>query len=134
MDAERRTNQRFDDQSLVFIELESAQPDTMQPAKLALARTLDISPQGMQIATREALAPARILRVFVDNGEEYPLTLVAEVKWARQVDAEYQAGLEIYPSRDTAQNQWAEKVGRKERGQLAGQEPDRQVLKSVHQV
>lgn len=110
MNTERRNDPRVSDQSLVFVEVESAQPDTTTSAKLALARTLDISSRGMQIATREALAPERILRVFVDNGEEYPLTLVGEVKWTRQIDGEYQSGLEIYPSRETAQAQWAEKV------------------------
>ncbi|WP_372763857.1 PilZ domain-containing protein [Litorivivens sp.] len=110
MNTERRNDRRFDDQSLVFVEVESAQPDATASAKLALARTLDISSRGMQIATKESLLPERILRIFVDNGEEYPLTLVGEVKWTRQVGNEYQSGVELYPSRETAQSQWADKV------------------------
>lgn len=110
MNQERRTQLRFDDHSLVFIELEAAHPESMQPAKLALARTIDISATGMLIATKATLDPERILRIFVDNGDEYPLSLVGEIKWARKVGNEYQAGVEIYPSRETAQRQWAEKV------------------------
>lgn len=114
MNQDRRKQTRFDDHSLVFVEVEAAQPESRQAAKLALARTLDISASGMLISTREALNPERILRIFVDNGEEYPLSLVGEVKWASKVGNEYQAGLEIYPSRETAQRQWADKVTSKE--------------------
>ena len=114
MNPERRTQLRYNDHSLVFVELEAAQPDSMQPAKLALARTMDISATGMQIATKEPLDPERILRIFVDNGDEYPLSLVGEVKWASKVGSEYQAGVEIYPSRETAQRQWADKVTAKQ--------------------
>ncbi len=113
MDSERRQEERINDESLVFVETEAAQPGSLSPAKLALARTLDISAKGMQIATREALDPNRILRVFVDSGEEYPLTLVGEVKWSRQEGAEYLTGIELYPSRETAQKQWAQKIRKK---------------------
>ena len=113
MDFDRRQDTRFTDESLVFVETESAQPGALSPATLALARTLDISAKGMQIATREALKPNRILRVFVDNGEDYPLTLVGEVKWSRQEAQEYYTGIELYPSRETAQKQWAEKIRKK---------------------
>lgn len=113
MNFERRQDARFDDQSLVFVETESAQPGTLSPAKLALARTLDISAKGLQIATQEALTPNRILRIFVDNGEDYPLTLVGEVKWSRQENKEHLSGIELYPSRETAQKQWAEKIRQK---------------------
>ncbi|MAY35819.1 MAG: hypothetical protein CMN84_06930 [Spongiibacteraceae bacterium] len=113
MDSERRQDARINDESLVFVETEAAQPGSLSPAKLALARTLDISAKGMQIATREALDPNRILRVFVDSGEEYPLTLVGEVKWSRQEGAEYLTGIELYPSRETAQKQWAQKIRKK---------------------
>jgi len=114
MSQERRQQLRFDDHSLVFVEIEAAQPESMQPAKLALARTMDISATGMQIATKAALDAERILRIFVDNGEEYPLSLVGEVKWACKVGNEFQAGVEIYPSRETAQRQWANKVTSKQ--------------------
>ncbi|MBB3048467.1 uncharacterized protein with von Willebrand factor type A (vWA) domain [Litorivivens lipolytica] len=113
MTIERRQDARFDDQSLVFVETESAQPGTLAPTKLALARTLDISAKGLQIATQEALTANRILRIFVDNGEDYPLTLVGEVKWTRQEGEEHLSGIELYPSRETAQKQWAEKVRHK---------------------
>ena len=89
MHQERRKQLRFVDHSLAFVELEAAQPDTMQPARLALARTVDISATGMLIATREPLNPERILRIFVDNGDEYPLSLVGEVKWASRVGNEW---------------------------------------------
>ena len=114
MEQERRKQHRFGDHSLVFVELEAAQPESLEPAKLALARTLDISASGMLISTKEPLNPERILRLFVDNGEEYPLSLVGEIKWSGKVGNEYQAGVEIYPSRETAQRQWAEKVSAKQ--------------------
>ncbi|MFT5605550.1 MAG: hypothetical protein ACI9G5_002521 [Paracoccaceae bacterium] len=104
---------RFDDHSLVFVEFEAAQPESLQPAKLALARTLDISATGMLISTKESLNAERILRISVDNGCAYPLSLVGEVKWASKVGHEHRAGVEIYPSRETAQRQRAEKVGAK---------------------
>lgn len=115
MNQERRRQLRFDDHSLVFVELEAAQPESMQPAKLALARTVDISENGMLISTKEELNPERILRIFVDNGDEYPLTLVGEIKWANKLGDVYQAGVELYPSRETAQQQWSEKVTAKQR-------------------
>lgn len=119
MNQDRRIHTRFGDHSLVFVELEAAQPESMQPPKLALARTIDISATGMSIATKEELNPERILRIFVDNGDEYPLSLVGEVKWANKVGNEYQAGVEIYPSRETARRQWTEKVGAKHADQAA---------------
>lgn len=110
MNSERRTDPRYDDQSVAFVELESELPESREPAKLALARTVNVSSHGMQIATKDELLPGRILRIFVDSGEDHPLTLVGEVKWCRPVEGEYWAGVEIYPSRDTAQIQWAKKV------------------------
>lgn len=107
---EGRQEYRLESGEVVYIELESADPEGGGDAKILVSRCIDISANGFQVVADEPLTPKSIHEVCIQlDRPRCRLHMVAEVMWSRLFegeDSEYSIGLKLYESQDTDIIEW----------------------------
>ncbi|MEO1078491.1 MAG: PilZ domain-containing protein [Pseudomonadota bacterium] len=96
---DKRRFLRLPVESRVFIEIESPQPGTLGPGKVARCETLEVSRAGLRARLTEAVTVGAILQIGVElPGKDEPFYLVGQVRWRmrdKEVAGSWQAGFEI---------------------------------------
>lgn len=86
-------------ESRVFIEIESPQPGTLGPGKVARCETLEVSRAGLRARLTEDVTVGAILQIGVElPGKDEPFYLVGQVRWRmrdKEVAGSWLAGFEI---------------------------------------
>ena len=101
---EQRSELRLLDQLAVFIELESS-PSCDRRQKICATNTIDISANGLQIVTENALPINSIHQLYIEVAE-LEFNLVAEVSWVKNVADEVSVGLLLLESEQTDIEDW----------------------------
>ncbi|HKK56943.1 PilZ domain-containing protein [Marinobacter sp.] len=113
---DNRSEFRLAGSTQVRLELESSEPDNSDGSggRILVARTRDLSAQGLSVTTREPLMPTALLRAWIRlDGEPETFQLTVDVVWCQPASpGEWLVGLSIQDSDDTSCLEWAEAVAR----------------------
>lgn len=113
---DNRSEYRLVGSTQVRLELESSEPDNgdNSSGRILVARTRDLSAQGLSVITREPLMPTALLRAWIRlDGEPDTFQLAVDVVWCQPASqGEWLVGLCIQDSDDTSCLEWAEAVAR----------------------
>lgn len=113
---DKRSEYRLTGSAQVTLELESTGPDDSDDAsgRILVARTRDLSAQGLSVITREPLPTTALLSAWVRlDGEPDRFQLTVDVVWCQPASpGEWLVGLSIQDSDDTSCPEWAEAVAR----------------------
>ncbi|MFT5579050.1 MAG: hypothetical protein ACI9WS_001808 [Paraglaciecola psychrophila] len=112
-DDRQRGENRVTRETTFFVEVYSADSQGIDPAKVIVCNSLDISAGGIQLQMDRALAVGSILRLCADiDRSEDVLYLVGEVKWVTAEDDFFNLGFELYDAVDSDINGWKNQLAK----------------------
>ncbi len=109
MSENKRHDQRLVGQATAFIELMGASIGAPDRSPIIICNSLDISRGGLRVCVDTFIEPGTILHLGLElAGQDRPLYVVAEVKWARRTSTRdgYWIGFELLESDGTDLAHW----------------------------
>ena len=109
MSENKRHDERLAGQATAFIELMGASIDAPDRAPIIICNSVDISRGGLRVYVDTFIEPGTILHLGLQlPGQEHPLYVVAEVKWAQRTSARdgYWIGFALLESDGTDIAHW----------------------------
>ncbi|MGM0569184.1 PilZ domain-containing protein [Marinobacter sp.] len=112
---DQRTEYRLAGRTTVTLELEAAEPDGGDDARVIRASSYDVSTGGMRLETNEPLPAGALLPARMElpgHGGGFPLTV--EVIWCRPSETvgQWQSGLSVLDTADEGYLAWVEAMVR----------------------
>lgn len=105
--SDQREHLRAASTAAVFIELQSRDPLSAEPASMLMCKLLNVSAAGMRIRVDRSLPAGNIFSLCASfNDGRKILRVVAEVRWVEKEDHYYHVGMSIFDSSFTDIASW----------------------------
>jgi len=105
---EQRQEYRLNSVETVFIEVAAASYDGLEPAKVVVTTSVDLSANGLQVALSDPLEIGHIFQISVQlSGIPQRVQLATEVMWVRPADSGlFLVGLALLASDESGLHLW----------------------------
>jgi len=109
MSDNQRSENRLEESFRFFVHVHESAAQPHMVGMSLQCEAIDFSAHGMQFSTYSELNPGSLVNLTIAIGEPVALYLLrGEVRWTRQVDANYRMGVMMNPAEDTDYQQWIE--------------------------
>ncbi len=106
---EQRKEPRIDYNIRFFVHVHESEKEPDMVGMSLECDAIDLSSQGMQLATNAALSPGTLINITIGIGEPFAMYILrAEIRWVRVKDEVSYMGVLLVPAEETDLARWLE--------------------------